>query len=90
MKPRPAVLQFSRNWQRLIDEFLTPPSGFGGRRYFHPTMAKGGKIQPAKRVAGKRQDVWYVVDPLLLHFGVYPFSNTSLLLRPLKVLAVVG
>jgi hypothetical protein len=70
MKARPVTLLVARNWQDLVHEYLTPPSGFGGRRYFHPTMERGAKIQPAKRVAGKRQDVWYVTDLLLLYFGV--------------------
>lgn len=33
---------------------------FEARRYFTPTMTGKGKLQPAARVAGTRQDVWYV------------------------------
>jgi hypothetical protein len=36
-----------------------------GRRYFTPTMAPKGKLQPAARVAGSRQDVWYVLTQFL-------------------------
>jgi hypothetical protein len=65
MKPQPAALRLARNWQYLTHASSTPPSSFGTQRYFHPTMEKGAKIQPAKRVAGRRQDVWYVADLLI-------------------------
>jgi hypothetical protein len=32
-------------------------------------MEKGAKIQPAKRVAGKKQDVWYVAGLILFLYG---------------------
>lgn len=30
-------------------------------RFIHPTMDRRAKLEPAKRVAGRKQDVWYVV-----------------------------
>lgn len=62
--PAPAIRHLVRPWQRPITKHSTPLSGFGARRYMHSTMGGGAKIQPAKRVAGSRQDIWYVVDPL--------------------------
>jgi hypothetical protein len=42
-------------------------------------MEKGAKIQPAKRVAGRRQDVWYVANLLIsmmriIHLLPNPFQ----------------
>ena len=64
MKTRPAVRQLAQSWQQFIHKYSTPPSDLGARRYIHHTMQRGAKIQPAKRVAGRRQDVWYVADPV--------------------------
>jgi hypothetical protein len=40
-------------------------------------MEKGAKIQPAKRVAGKKQDVWYVAGLILFLYGQLSTVVTS-------------
>jgi hypothetical protein len=82
MKTRPAVRQLAQSWQQFIHKCSTPPSDLGARRYIHHTMQRGAKIQPAKRVAGRRQDVWYVADPVpFLVRTTCSFPDTSPLLR---------
>jgi len=65
MKSRTSLLQLSRNWQCRVPKSPIQLAGFGVR-HFTPTMDNKGKIQPAKRVAGRKQDVWYVVNSIAL------------------------
>jgi hypothetical protein len=59
MKTHTAVLQLGRIRQQQVHSIKTFGAGFGARRYT-PTMDRRAKLEPAKRVAGRKQDVWYV------------------------------
>lgn len=56
MKSRSSVLQLARNchkYQQIV-------AGFGSRRHSTPAMDNRAQLQPARRVQGRKQDVWYV------------------------------
>jgi hypothetical protein len=62
MRPRSSLLHFARSWRQQPLKNPKPPADFGALRYFTPTMDNKAKLLPAKRVAARNQDVWYVRD----------------------------
>lgn len=80
MKSRASLLQLSRNWHhRVPNKISFLPAGFGAVRHFTPTMDFKGKIQPAKRVAGRKQDVWYVGSIILLILFIFPMISLEII-----------
>ncbi|KAK2625913.1 hypothetical protein QTJ16_005225 [Diplocarpon rosae] len=75
MRSRALFLQLSRTWQPRI--FKRPPlqPATLGVRYFTPTMPTDANIQPAKRVAGRKQDVWTIVNEAAAASPVQPIVN---------------
>lgn len=70
MIPR-ASLRLPRTFTKKHNQ-IALLADLGALRYFTPTMTCRAKLQPAKRVAGRRQDVWYVAD---LQFCFFALRN---------------
>ena len=62
MRPRSSLLHFARSWRQQPLKNPKGPADFGAFRYFTLTMDNKAKLLPAKRVAARNQDVWYVRD----------------------------
>ncbi|KAL3427159.1 aminotransferase class I and II [Phlyctema vagabunda] len=61
--------------QALKSQQLPRNAGVRTSRYFHPTMAEKAKLQPAARVAGRKQDVWSIVNEAAAASPIQPIVN---------------